>query len=179
MLNFPMPYPDELLYSTIARAGVRMGITSPKELLDEVFGNRKVVATSDLPGHLRSITKHYPDRLGLSVETLAYRHTLFPLYAPFVPEKRRKECLRLIAKSTRGAIHLLLGVAASRINQPRNLRLCTGCVGEQIIRYGEPYWMRSWQVRGRRRARGMVASRALVFHDTLSVVIRSYLSDQR
>lgn len=148
MLNFPLPYPDELLYSTIARAGVRMGITSPKELLDEVFGDRKVVATPDLPGHLQAIAMHYPGQAGLTIEALAYRHTLFPLYAPFVPEKRRRQCLRMLARHTRGTVHLRLGVAASRVKQPRVLRACPACVDEQIRRYGEPYWMRGCQVQG-------------------------------
>ena len=45
MLNFPIPYPEELIYSTVARAGIREGIVSPKELLDDVYGNRNVIAT--------------------------------------------------------------------------------------------------------------------------------------
>ncbi len=143
-----MPYPDELIYSTIARAGVRLGITSPKELLDEVFDDRRVVATCDLTGHLAAIARHYPAGAELSVEKLAYRHTLFPLYAPFVPEKRRRQCLQLMGGRTRGAVHLLLGVAASRTRQADVLRACQDCVIEQITRYGEPYWMRCWQVRG-------------------------------
>jgi hypothetical protein len=36
MLGFPVPYTEELLYSTIARAGVYDGETSPKQLLDQV-----------------------------------------------------------------------------------------------------------------------------------------------
>ena len=36
MRNFPVPYSNELIYSTIARAGVYQGIVSPKQLLDEV-----------------------------------------------------------------------------------------------------------------------------------------------
>lgn len=43
MWNFPTPLPDELIYSTIARAGLHHGIQSPKQLLDEVFKDRKVV----------------------------------------------------------------------------------------------------------------------------------------
>ncbi|CSV19884.1 Transposon Tn7 transposition protein tnsD [Shigella sonnei] len=34
MRNFPVPYSNELIYSTIARAGVYQGIVSPKQLLD-------------------------------------------------------------------------------------------------------------------------------------------------
>lgn len=147
MHNFPRPYPDELLYSTVARAGIHMGLSSPKQLLDEVFGDRCVVATSDLSSSLAHITRHYPNQ-AFTVEKLAYAHTLFPLYAPFIPEERRRRCLRLIAGKARGAPHLALGVAASRIRQARHLNVCPKCVAEQLTIYGEPYWARRWQVRG-------------------------------
>jgi hypothetical protein len=147
MHNFPRPYPDELLYSTVARAGVHLGITSPKQLLDEVFGDRRVVATSDLSSSLGKVARQYPDQT-VTVEKLAYAHTLFPLYAPFIPEERRKRCLRLMDGKARGASHLALGVAASRIRQARNLSVCPECIAEQLGRYGEPYWARRWQIRG-------------------------------
>ncbi|MGU5538451.1 TniQ family protein [Aeromonas hydrophila] len=54
MLNFPVPYPDELIYSLVARAGIHLGLTSPKQLLDEVFANRHVIATVDPRIQLRS-----------------------------------------------------------------------------------------------------------------------------
>ena len=49
VLNFPIPYTEELMYSAVARAGVRQGLTSPKQLLDEVFESRSIIATIDLP----------------------------------------------------------------------------------------------------------------------------------
>ena len=61
MLNFPTPYPNELIYSTIARAGIHHAITSPKQLLEEVFANRKVIATIDLPSHLICLLTHLSD----------------------------------------------------------------------------------------------------------------------
>ncbi|KAF0569279.1 Transposon Tn7 transposition protein tnsD [Psychrobacter nivimaris] len=82
MLNFPIPYPDELIYSTVARSKIRAGITSPKQLLEDVFANRKVIATVDLPCHLSRLIELYPSG-HYDVNSLAYKHTLFPLYAPF------------------------------------------------------------------------------------------------
>ncbi len=143
-----MPYRDELLYSVVARYGVHFGITSPKQLLDDVFNNRKVIATTDLPNHLSMIAKHYTDCYYCDVEYLAYKHTLFPLYAPFVSEKRRLECLRLMADTSQGAIHLALGVAASRIKQTLSLRYCPQCVRLQQEQYGEYFWRRLWQISG-------------------------------
>jgi hypothetical protein len=148
MLNFPVPYQGELVYSLVARAGVHMGITSPKQLLDEVFSDRKVVATVDLPCHLKEISSHYPSSLGLTVDRLAYEHTLFPIYAPFVGEDRRKSCLHWMAGKSLGAIHLALGVSASRITQNRSLRYCPQCMENQLVQYGEYYWGREWQVSG-------------------------------
>ena len=55
MLNFPVPYANELIYSSVARAGIRLAINSQKQLLDEIFQDREVVATIDLPAHLSKI----------------------------------------------------------------------------------------------------------------------------
>lgn len=148
MLGFPIPYKEELIYSLVARAGIRAGIYSPKELLDEVFDNRKVIATTDLPCHLQKITEQYPISLGLTLEYLVYKHTLFPIYAPFIPEERRLQCLQWMAGSSQGAVHLALGVAASRIKQNGYFKYCERCFKQQLKEYGEYYWQRIWQVSG-------------------------------
>lgn len=146
MLNFPVPYPEELLYSTVARAGIRQGIVSPKQLLDEVFGSRGVIATLDLPNHLATISRWLPK--DHSHEELIYNHTLFPIYAPFVPEDRRQRCMEWMLGRSQGAVHLALGVAASRIKTPRFFRYCPGCLKVQRKRHGEYFWRRDWQIAG-------------------------------
>ncbi|WP_145912264.1 TniQ family protein, partial [Alloalcanivorax xenomutans] len=146
MLNFPIPYPEELIYSTVARAGIRKGIVSPKELLTEIYGNHNVIATLDLPNQLSRISRWLPP--DYSVEVIAYCHTLFPLYAPFIPEERRKRCLAWMAGESRGAVHLAMGVAASLVKVPGRVRYCPGCLKEQQRTYGEYFWKREWQIAG-------------------------------
>ncbi|MCA1931792.1 TniQ family protein, partial [Rheinheimera sp.] len=97
MLNFPIPYPNELIYSTVARTGTYLGISSPKQLLDEVYGDRKVIATMDLPCHLQAISNQLKRTGRYSVDELVYQHTLFPLYAPFVSEEHRLRVLKMMA----------------------------------------------------------------------------------
>lgn len=116
MHNFPVPYPNELVYSTVARAGIYHGITSPKQLLDEVFQNRKVIATLDLPCHLQAIANQLQSTGRYSVEELVYQHTLFPIYAPFVTEDHKIRALQMMAGRSQGAVHLILGMAASVFN---------------------------------------------------------------
>ncbi len=148
MLGFPVPYNGELIYSTVARAGIHFGIESPKELLDEVFDDRKVVATVDLLCHLGAVAALYPEVLELGIENIAYKHTLLPIYAPFVTEGRRQQCLKWMGGVSQGAVHLALGVAASRVKQPVNLRYCPKCFETQLAEHGEYFWHRQWQVAG-------------------------------
>jgi hypothetical protein len=144
MRNFPVPYPNELIYSTVARASIYHGITSPKQLLDEVFNNRKVIATLDLPCHLQSLSQQLKSTGRFAVEELIYRHTMFPLYAPFVTEPQRARAMQLMAGRSQGAVHLLVGVAASRVKTDDRLRYCSECLKVQFQQYGENFWQRNW-----------------------------------
>ncbi|QGH61343.1 TnsD family Tn7-like transposition protein [Serratia proteamaculans] len=146
MLNFPIPYPEELIYSTIARYGVRMGVISPKQLLEALFGNRSVIATLDLPNGLCAIQRALSRTR--RVEPLIYQHTLFPLYAPFIPECRRQQCILWMSEERRSSVHLTTGMAASSIGTPVFIRYCPGCQKEHHQHYGEYFWRREWQVTG-------------------------------
>ena len=81
-MYFPRLYPDELLYSAIARCRVHLGVDSHKSLLRELFGDTRVAAITDLPSHLESLASN----IGLDAGDLAVNHTLFPLYSPFIPQ---------------------------------------------------------------------------------------------
>ena len=83
-----------------------------KQLLDEVFANRHVIATVDLPNHLAALIQLLPQST-YDVVQLAYSHTLFPIYAPFNSEEKRQICLKQMAGSSQGALHSRLGMAAS------------------------------------------------------------------
>lgn len=146
MLGFPTPYFEELLYSTIARAGVHEGETSPKQLLDKVYNNRGVIATVDLPSHVGKIASHYCISLGLDSKTLIERHTLWPIYAPFLPPERNNKLKEWMNGSSQGAAHLASGVAASRVKAKTKLYVCVRCLREQNSQFGECFFNRLWQV---------------------------------
>lgn len=148
MHNFPIPHPNELVYSMVARAGIYHGIISSKQLLDEVFENRKVIATLDLPCHLQAISSQLKNTGRYLVDELIYRHTLFPIYAPFVTEKHRVRALQMMAGRSQGAVHLMLGVAASRIMTSNHLRYCPECAKKQYLEFGEYFWQRNWFLPG-------------------------------
>ncbi|EMQ3424622.1 TniQ family protein, partial [Escherichia coli H10] len=107
-------------------------------------GNRKVVATLGLPSHLGVIARHLHQTGRYSVQQLIYEHTLFPLYAPFVGKERRDEAMRLMEYQAQGAVHLMLGVAASRVKSDNRFRYCPDCVVVQLNKDGQAFWQRDW-----------------------------------
>lgn len=145
---FPIPRPDELLYSVFARYAVHTGIVSPKQCLDDLFNCRTAVATVDLPSHLNAFCNNAAHLWDISVDDLIYRHTLFPLYAPFVPDKRRHSAMSHMRSNKGGAQHMELGVAASIVKPPVHMRYCPTCLTNQQMRFGEYYWPRAWHVAG-------------------------------
>ncbi|RZG13477.1 transposase [Pseudoalteromonas sp. CO342X] len=148
MACLPVPYPDELLYSVIARYGVHAGITSPKQLLDEVFQNRQIIASVAFQGHLSQISVHYQGNASLTPYKLLQRHTLFPLYSPFVHPNIAAQAKHELLTDCRHSAEVQLGKAASKVKSPHYLRYCPLCVTTQIEQYGEPFWTRRWQLPG-------------------------------
>lgn len=82
---FSAPYPDELLYSLLARYHLHTCSVSPKQTLEDLFGSRNVRATVDLPGHLGALSCHIPPDRGSTSERLAADFTLLPYYVAFQP----------------------------------------------------------------------------------------------
>ena len=145
---FPTPYPDELLYSIIARYHIRSGNISPKITLQELFGSTTTIATPDLPSSLNYLSKQIQHLFPSSVPDLIDRYTLYPFYRPFLPPQRD----RLIQKSMKANIgqniHTRAGIMASAIATPRYFRFCPQCNAEDLDRYGEIYWHRLHQITG-------------------------------
>jgi hypothetical protein len=145
---FPTPYPDELLYSVLARYHVRSGNLSPKATLRELFGSTTITATVDLPSHLNALVQNLPPLSKHTVESLIQNHTLYPFYAPFLfPDKAELVNSSMIEHSW-GDIHTRAGIMASSVRTPSRLRFCPACFREDQEKYGEAYWHRLHQLPG-------------------------------
>ncbi|MFM9328004.1 TnsD family Tn7-like transposition protein [Paenibacillus mesotrionivorans] len=145
--HFPSLYPDELLYSGIARYHQISGNTAQKQTIKELFGDRLVCATVDLPSHLR----HLSERLGsvYTVEDLIMRHTLYPYYSAFLPQEKAQTIFKLMSEGAPwGEVHIVLGIPASLIKLPTHLKYCRSCYASDISDYHEPYWHSSHQIPG-------------------------------
>lgn len=145
---FPTPYPDEILYSILARYHIRSGNTSPKLTLTELFNSKNTIATVDLPSNLNYLMENIKFISNYQVEDLIYKHTLYPFYSVFLPPKRGSQVIESMKADFGGDIHTRVGIMASSMKMFRYLRFCPKCLEEDLQNYGEAYWHRIHQTPG-------------------------------
>ncbi|WHY86527.1 TnsD family transposase [Neobacillus novalis] len=143
---FPTPYPDELLYSVLARYHVRSGNTSPKMTTEDLFEKRTVRSVWDLPANLNFLLS----QLGSywDAEQLINNHTMYPYYGAFLLPKQAKQVKQSMMENKGSTIHTRIGVAASNVKLKTNLWVCRDCIKEDMDTLGETYWRRVHQAPG-------------------------------
>lgn len=145
---FPTPYEDELLYSMIARYGIHTGQLEQKKIISSVFGSKSVAAVPDLPSHLDAFTERVSRVWRIAVDDIIQKHTLAPLYLPFLDPDQADLVIASMHSSYGGNIHTRAGITASQVKQPSVFRYCPKCIEEQESYVGERYWLRSHQLAG-------------------------------
>ena len=145
---FPDPYPDELLYSVLARFQSRVQYPSRESLVRELFGTKKAFATIDLPSHLCRLIASLPPGHLYTVDGFIDNNTLLPFYSPFSTKERINAIRANMGDGKKLGIHYRIGIASSRISLPISLRFCPLCAREDKEQFGEYYWHRLHQVSG-------------------------------
>jgi len=141
---FPIQYPDEVLYSIIARYHNHILSSGWKETLNILYNIRTVSATVDLPSHLKSLSFN----IRIPYESLIYDYTMFPVYSFFVDNNRKNHLLYSMINTYGGNIHTRSGLVASKVKMPIYLRYCPKCYLEDLDTVGESYWRRLFQIPG-------------------------------
>ncbi len=144
------PHPDEILYSVWARLSDVLHYQNEKDILRDLFGSN-FTPMVDLPCHLGFFFHSLPSGHSYTLDALINKHTLYPLYAPFLPGDRlRRLQKQMISGNGLSLLRLIgqLGNASNSTTSPLWLRYCPTCVAEDRARYGECYWHRLHQVLG-------------------------------
>ncbi len=141
---FPEVYPDELLYSQLARCYVKAGYPAYIYMAEDFFQDRKVrpdieFINSLTPAALQIITKEMPMR------EIILKHTMFPYYGRFIAKGRRNKAYQALM-GMQGNYNKLLPKVKNC--QDRFLRYCPMCVTEDRDKFGETYWHRKHQIVG-------------------------------
>lgn len=142
---FTNPYPDELIYSAIARYHFYSGNIDCKDTLEEVFQSRSVIPSVEIGSHFAILAEQLGSNY--SVETILGNHTIYPYYAIFLTKQRQQEILRDVARNGQ-ALYTRLGMIAGSICRKSRLYYCAECAKRDVGRFGEPYIHREHQLQG-------------------------------
>ncbi len=144
--QFPYFYPDELVYSLLARYYVRSGYIKYAFAAEDLFQTKTVRPDIELvnaytPAAARMIAKD------IFMDDLILHHTMFPYYGRFLPKERRQKAFDSLV-SMQGNYHNLLPMPKRKTAADRYLRFCPLCVQNDREKYGETYWHRIHQMMG-------------------------------
>lgn len=141
---FPTPYPDETMYSLLARFYIHSGYTSftgiAKIVYKKTLLQPNVDFIDDYSDQVRPILKSF-----LSMNDLVMHHTMFPYFYRFVPNKKRVyDCMTDFVKCSYSSLPRSIVFP----NRYKVLRYCPVCVSNDRKKYGETYWHCIHQVEG-------------------------------
>lgn len=141
---FPEIYPDELLYSVIARFTRHTG-AAPSAALNSLFGVRGARPSYFLPTRLEALASRIPKGREITARKLSVEHTLLPFYTAFRPRPMLEDAIKIMSGSS-SLLSQKLGAYKGVASRGRRLRFCPHCNKEAAERYGELYWMRRHQL---------------------------------
>lgn len=145
---FPMPYPDETLYSMIARYHIWSGNLNSKATLRDLFNTTSVTAGRELPANINLLLNNLPDKCTLTVDKIIKNHTLYKYYTAFLPSERANYIYDLMAEGNGSLIFTALGMCNNNMKIDSSLKYCKLCVDSDRDNFGEAFWHVEHQVPG-------------------------------
>jgi hypothetical protein len=140
------PFPDELMYSMVARIRWLSPLGGLSNMAEIHFGGLAGTGVMDLTpklGELHRTAGHDCDPL-----TFIRNHTLLPFYAPFLTPKNLGGIEDRLKNGSAADVHILAGLTNSSIPRPKYMRFCPSCAAAERAQTGEAYWHRLHQVSG-------------------------------
>lgn len=123
---FPKPYPDELLYSVLARYYVRAGYSNYVFAAEDLFQNRYVRPSfeyiSPLNGEVITYLKKETD-----IQLILLNHTMFPYHCRFLPMERKNKAMQALINMDSDFRNLIL---FPRRTEAPSMRYCPLCAAD-------------------------------------------------
>lgn len=140
---FPEIYPDELLYSQIARYHAHSGYSNLVFTMTDIYKNANLTLPS-----IEFVNQYTPDSMHWITkngtwESIVEHHTMYPAYIRFLPQARRIDAVAGIINCNGNWKKLM---CLPILNEKKYLRYCPKCALEDRENHGETYWHRVHQI---------------------------------
>lgn len=145
--SFLTPYPDELLYSLVARYHIRSGNKSFRQTHEELLETVELQPDKIvLPNNLNFLVSQFPQGSQLTVESLIKKNTLYSFFRSFLTPIEIYSFKDLLRSKSSTSISQAAKISDKERN--RVLKFCPKCCAEEEKKYGEAYWHRQHQIPG-------------------------------
>ena len=143
---FPNMYPDELLYSVIARYHKFSGNLRTENSIFDLCEHSKMDYSVVLPYYLGNLTEQ-AEQFGVNFEDLLYDRTFFPYLTVFENEHYVHEITEWAFKGEKVISNKKKNMWKDKLLD-QHLRACPICLEEEKEAFGEGYWHRLHQIPG-------------------------------
>jgi hypothetical protein len=142
---FPEPYPEEIIYSVLARFSRHLGHPSADSLNTLLFGVARHRPNITFSSNLGMLASKLPRTSRLTAETMLFEHTVFPYYAAFLEPAKRATAIA--ARVAPGGTDTSVSANGWKwLHADKGLRFCPECMVSMQADHGEPYWRRDHQI---------------------------------
>ncbi|MDW2001549.1 TnsD family Tn7-like transposition protein [Vibrio sp. 2304] len=148
IVQFPVPYEDELLSSVLARFVQRLGINADKQALELLFGSRNIVPSTIFQGHIQLLLSNVGHIWNISPEQVIDEHSLLGIFKPFMDAARYDAQKQELIVGNKNQSLTSIGINASKLIWPQCFRYCPVCLKHDLDTLGETYWRRHFQLPG-------------------------------
>ena len=142
---FPELYPDELLYSAIARYHVRAGNIDSKNTLRDLYNKDTITAMIEMTSNLETLVNKLPYPV-YTIDQLIKNNTMYSYFTSFMSGEKSNKIYECMKGDYGSKIYNYIGIGNKVMRLNRYLRFCPLCYEEDIKKYGETYWHRLHQV---------------------------------
>lgn len=144
----PVPYPDELLCSMIARYASRIHAKNLRVVMFAVFNKIDGTVALDLPNSIATMSER--SFWSLNDRDIIYNTTLFPYYTKYLPTENLAGWFqKLLLPNCYFSPLIRRGLKNDRVKLPHHVaKGCWSCKLEDEARYGEAYLHRAHQLPG-------------------------------
>lgn len=146
IVYFPEPFPNESIYSLIARYKEHYSLTSTGTIMKQLFGNAHKVQDIDFPTDLNGLS----ERLGKDASYSSYlieHHSPIPFLRPFLDNERVISVANKMISSSGIGVRKVAGFIGQSFTH-QGLYFCPQCSMEHFEECGESYWQVKHQMLG-------------------------------
>lgn len=144
---FPTPYPNETIYSILARYFQRLEGFGLNQVMSLVYQG-KAVPPDELPNDIMKFVNNTPLQYSHTPDDIIDGHTLFNLYAVYAGKETFQTLRQNMLSKGRTDKIAFAGIDYEQAKNWNSPRFCPQCAEQDISLYGEPYWHREHQIPG-------------------------------